>query len=487
MSAGEFKTVIGLEIHVQLDTDSKMFCRCRSEFGAMPNSNVCPVCLGHPGALPTVNRRAVDLAIRFGLACDGEIQRRSEWARKNYFYPDLPKGYQITQYRHPICLGGRISLASHSETREIPLTRMHLEEDAGKLIHHNTGGAKYTAVDLNRCGTPLLEVVTPAVIASPQEAREFLLVLKQLLQYAGISACNMEKGELRVDANLSLSPAGSRTFGVKTEIKNLNSFRAVTRALKAERKRQQALLQSGNPVTQVTLLWDERAGQLQIMRHKEGSADYRYLPEPDLPDLIITDDQIARQREAMPELPAAKRSRLIYQYGIREYDAMVLTAIPDLADFFEAVAAQVTTPQQAASFISTKLLHLINTRGLGVIGMPLTAEALAELINQLSIGRVSAAMGQPILEAMWESGETAAAIIKRQDCRLIDDELQLLNWIQQTIAAEPEKVADYRRGRENLLNYFIGQLMARAKGRADPRRMKSLLIEALGRDIESED
>jgi aspartyl-tRNA(Asn)/glutamyl-tRNA(Gln) amidotransferase subunit B len=486
MNPSQLQTVIGLEIHVQLATRTKMFCSCPFDYTAAANSNICPVCLGHPGALPTVNKQAIELALRCALACESQLQHQSTWARKNYFYPDLPKGYQITQYHRPLSRGGSITFNTTLGFREVSLERMHLEEDAGKLVHSGDESQGGSRVDLNRCGVPLLEIVTDPVLNEPAEAREFLMALRQILKFTGASSCEMHKGELRVDANISLCPGGDPALGTKTEIKNLNSFSGVMSALEQERQRQRCLLDAGEPVRSVTLLWDERAGRLQIMREKEGSSDYRYFPEPDLPDLFVSPDQIAGITASLPELPREKRVRFQRDFGLNDYLSGLLSTDADLADYFERVAVNARNPELAANFITSRVMHLCRKGSVPIADSPIPPEALAVLINHLSAGRVSGSQAATILELMWDNGKDADTIISREGIELLGDEEQLLIWIHQALAAAPEKVADYRRGREGLLNYFIGQLMAKTKGSADPSLLHELLIRELREETEND-
>ncbi|MFC1572406.1 Asp-tRNA(Asn)/Glu-tRNA(Gln) amidotransferase subunit GatB [Candidatus Eisenbacteria bacterium] len=475
----EYEAVIGLEVHVQLSTRSKLFCACSSEYGARPNSQVCPVCLGHPGVLPVVNKLAVELGVRAALAVGADVKRLSTWARKNYFYPDLPKGYQITQFDQPLAEGGFVEIESKNTSRRIPIARMHLEEDAGKSKHPEQAGDTSTLVDLNRCGTPLLEIVCEPEIRTPKEAHAYLDALKQILEYCEVSDCDMEKGNLRCDANISVRSAGEEGLGTKTEIKNLNSFRAVERALAAEVDRQTTLLKDGRTIEQATLLWDERTGDTQLMRGKEESPDYRYFPEPDLPPLVLEDGWIGEIQSRIPESPAARRQRFVSMFGIRPYDARVLTASRGLSDYYDAIASRVPDAQTAANVITTELLGLLHDRGLDIAACPVSPGDLTALLNMRSEGVLSGPLAKQVLVAMVESGKTAEEVIEKHGWSPVDDKVQLDSWVREMIEANPDAVAAYLGGKESLLQFFIGQVMKRSQGRADPVKVAEILRQAL--------
>ncbi|HEX7024829.1 MAG TPA: Asp-tRNA(Asn)/Glu-tRNA(Gln) amidotransferase subunit GatB [Gemmatimonadales bacterium] len=467
------ETVIGLEVHVQLATRSKMFCACSTAFGAPPNTQVCPVCLGLPGALPVPNAMAVRLGVRAALALGCAVHPRSEFARKNYFYPDLPKGYQITQFDRPLATGGRLALETADRgTAEVGIARLHLEEDAGKLLHDRIPGK--TAVDLNRAGVPLAEIVTAPDLRSPAEARAWLTALRQLLIYAGVSDCSMEQGSLRVDANVSLRAVGDPAFGTRTEIKNLNSFANVERALRAETDRQQALLEAGRPVEHASLLFDAAAGAVRQMRSKEESHDYRYFPDPDLPPLVVSSVERREIEAELPELPAPKRLRLSSAYGLSAYEADVLAAERPVADFFEAVVAEGADPKSAAGWVMG--LGLAGYHELGAFPDP---SWLAQLITLVAEGALSLQAARRVSAEPGDGGEPPRSIAMRLGLLQVRDDDALGRWADEVIAAHPGEVARYRKGETRLLGFLVGQIMKRSLGAADPKRVQPLLKQKL--------
>ncbi len=475
-----YEAVIGLEVHAQLRTRSKMFCGCATRFEAGPNTQVCPVCLGHPGVLPVVNRHAVELAVRVGLAAGATVHRYSTWARKNYFYPDLPKGYQITQYEEPLVRGGGIEIDTEGGARRIGIERMHLEEDAGRSRHPEWVGETRTLIDLNRCGVPLLEIVSEPSIRTPSEGVDYLAKLKQLLQYLDACDGDMEKGSLRCDANLSVRIAGEDRLGTKTELKNLNSFRHVERALSFEFERQVGLMEAGGEVAAATLLWDAERGEARVMRSKEEAHDYRYFPEPDLPPLVLDEAWIDEIRSGLPELPAVRRERLVTAYGIRRYDAALLAAERGLADYFEAVAAEVPDPQAAANFISTELLGLLRNGRQEIAQSPVAPGALAQLLRLVAQGTLSSKLAKQILPEMARTQRGAEEIARERGWVQVDDAQQLRAWVREVLEAHPAEVAAYAAGRAGLLQFFMGEVMRHSQGRAHPRRAQAMLREALG-------
>ncbi len=469
-----WETVIGLEVHVQLGTRTKMFCACSTSFGDPPNTNVCPVCLGLPGALPVPNAEAVRLGAVAALALDCTIHTRSVFARKNYFYPDLPKGYQISQFDQPLATGGAVPFDSPDRGAMVcGLTRLHLEEDAGKSLHDRFPAE--TAVDLNRSGVPLAEIVSEPDLRSPAEARAYLGAIRQILVYAGVSECSMELGSLRVDANVSVRRAGAKALGTKTELKNMNSFANVERALEAERDRQVALLEAGEAVEQVTLLFDAGAGTVRPMRSKEESHDYRYFPDPDLPPLVLSSRWIAEQEESLPELPAAKRERLARVHGLTAYHAQELTADRAVADYFEAAVAAGADPKAAAGWVLGESLAGYNAIG----GFAVAPPRLAELLGLVAEGKVSHQAAKKVFAELPEAQGTVESLAQRLGLIQVHDEGALTRWVDQVLAEHPGEVARYRAGEAKLLGFFMGQVMKRSGGKADPKGLPPILKERL--------
>jgi aspartyl-tRNA(Asn)/glutamyl-tRNA(Gln) amidotransferase subunit B len=453
-----------------------MFCGNRTTFGDPPNTNVCPVCLGLPGALPVPNGEAIRLAVRGAIALGCTVHETSVFARKNYFYPDLPKGYQISQFDRPLATGGHVSFESPERGRmQVGITRLHVEEDAGKLLHDRFPGK--TAVDLNRAGTPLAEIVGEPDLRSPAEARAYLTALRQLLVYAGVSECSMEQGSLRVDANLSIRPAGVSKLGTKTEVKNMNSFANVERALEAERERQVALVESGRRVEQVTLLFNAATGQVKPTRSKEESHDYRYFPDPDLPPLVLTPSWIAEQRALIPELPDAKRARLESMYALSSMDARLLTADAPLAHYFEAVVEAGADPKSAANWVMGDVMTTYNESG----SFPVSASRLAALVGLVGGGVVSHQAAKRLYSELAKSADEAPrAAAERLGLVQVSDQGALTGWVDEVLAAHPGEVTRYRQGETKLMAFFVGQVMKRSKGKADPKGVQPVLQERLG-------
>lgn len=471
----DYERVIGLEIHVQLRTSSKMFCGCRVEFGATPNTHVCPVCLGLPGALPVANGQAIALAIRAALALDSRVNPLSVFARKHYFYPDLPKGYQITQYDRPLASGG--SLALPAAGGRVRLRRLHVEEDAGKSLHDRF--PDQTAVDLNRAGVPLIEIVTEPDLRSASQARAFLGRLKQTLEYLEVSDCNMEEGSLRVDANVSVRAAGQDELAAKTEVKNMNSFSQLEKALEYEADRHLAILEAGGAVQHQTMLWDPARGEARPMRGKEEEHDYRYFSEPDLPPLAVSDAEVARIAGELPELPWQKTQRFVEGYGLPEYDAELLSATRELADYFEAVLESGGAAKVVSNWLMGEVLAACNERGVSVGGLGVKPAHLAELIGLVDDGSLSLGVGKQVFRRMIDTGKRAEEVVRDEGLRTVSDAGQLETWVAEALAESPREVERYRAGEQKLLAHFIGQVMRKSGGRAEPGRLREILIEAL--------
>jgi len=479
--SASYEAVIGLEIHAQLRTATKIFCGCSTTFGAPPNSEVCPVCLGQPGALPVLNRQAVDYAVMAALALGCDVQRESIFARKNYFYPDLPKGYQISQYERPLALGGGVHLAADGQPRVIRLTRIHMEEDAGKSLHEGFYDSdRRTYLDFNRSGVPLIEIVSEPDLRSAAEAAQFFSRLRSILVWIGVNDGNMEEGSLRCDANVSVRPVGQQRFGTKAEVKNVNSFRYLQKAIEYEIERQIDVLEGGGTVVQETRLWDSSTGRTTSMRSKEEAHDYRYFPEPDLPPLVVEAARVDAVRGTMPELPEARRQRFVAAYAIPEYDAGVLTQSAALADYFEAAARGSGNPKAASNWVMGELLRTMKERDVDVAQVPVTPEALAGLIQLVDRGTISTSVAKDVFAKMYASGGSAEAIVQAEGLAQTSDESALLAIVQDVVASNPDAIAQVRAGRNNAFGFLVGQAMKASKGKGNPKVINDLLWKELG-------
>ena len=474
---GPWEPVIGLEVHAQMLTESKLFCGCSAKFGAEPNAHTCPVCMGMPGVLPVLNRRAVEFATRTALATGCEIPRIARWARKNYFYPDLPKGYQISMYDEPLAVAGGVEVETPEGTRRVRLTRIHMEEDAGKNVHD--AHDDHSLVDLNRAGVPLMEIVSEPDIRSAAEAADYLRSLRAILQYLAVCDGNMEEGSMRCDANVSIRRRGTTELGTRTEIKNMNSFRSVERAIDVEIRRQIEVVEGGGRIVQETRLWDADRGQTFPMRSKEAAHDYRYFPDPDLLPLVSDPAWVEEVRRGLPELPAARRDRFVRDHGIPPYDAAVLTARRDVADYFEAAVAAHPNPKSISNWIMGDLLRLVRERKLDdalvITEWPVAPDALAKLVALIDDGTISGKIAKTVFEEMVAGGGDPASIVEKKGLRQVTDTGAIEAAVDAVIAASPDKVAEYRSGKDKLFGFFVGQVMKATGGKANPQAVNDLL------------
>ncbi len=476
-TASSYDSVVSIEIHVQVNTLSKLFCRCEAAYGQEPNSRVCPVCLGLPGSLPVINERAVEAAIRAALALRCTIHKRSVFDRKNYFYPDLPKSYQITQHYHPIATGGEIEIETGTGPKLVEIERIHMEEDAGKIVYDGQTGE--SLMDFNRCGIPLLEIVTMPWVTTPEEVHAYLTATKQLLQYIEVSDCDMEKGHLRCDTNISVMPRGAKDWGTRTEIKNLNSFRAVQKALEYEKKRHVGIVESGGRVVLETLLWDNAKGQTLAQRSKEEAHDYRYFPEPDLHPLTVSRRWIEKVASAMPELPGRARHRFRQQYHLPAYDAAVLTAERALADFYEQAVTLHDNPKAVSNLVMGPLMREMNQRGVTIEALGVRPEHIAELASFVEKGAITKLTAGEVVSQVAATGKSPSAIIEEKSLAQRSDAGEISAWIQEVVAENPKAVEDYRGGKETAIKFIMGQVMKKSGGRANPAIVLPLVEEAL--------
>ncbi len=474
----EFETVIGLEIHAQMKTKSKIFCGCTTKFGNPPNTNTCPVCLGMPGVLPVLNKTVVEYAMKMGLATNCEIGGMNEFARKNYFYPDLPKGYQTSQFDKPICEHGWVEIEVEGVKKKIGLTRIHMEEDAGKLVHDEKEPKSY--VDLNRTGVPLIEIVSEPDIRSPEEAVAYLKKLHATLRYLDICDGNMQEGSFRCDANISLRPVGQEEFGTRTELKNMNSFRNVQRALEYEIRRQRDVLLDGEEVVQETLLWDPDRERTNSMRSKEEAHDYRYFPCPDLVPIVIDAEWVERMRQTLPELPDQRKARFMADLDLPEYDAETLTGSRELADYFEAALAQYKNGKKLSNWIMTELMgKMKGEEAMDISQCPVSPENLAQLLNMVEKGTISGKIAKTVFEEMLESGKDPEAVVKEKNLVQMSDEGELVAIVQEIIAENPEQAQQFKDGKTKVMGFFVGQLMKKTQGKANPQMANQLFAKEL--------
>ncbi len=479
----KYETVIGLEVHVQLNTKTKLFCSCSTEFGAEPNTQTCPVCQGHPGVLPVLNERVLEKAIQAGLAFDCSINHFSKFDRKNYFYPDLPKAYQISQFDLPICKEGVLNIhLDKNGSKQIGITRIHMEEDAGKLIHSESSQTNESYVDLNRCGVPLIEIVSEPDMRSGEEAYQYLTNLKQILMYVNVSDCNMEEGSLRCDANISLRPVGQKEFGTRAEIKNMNSFKGVQKAIDYEVRRQGRLLDKGERIVQETRLYNVDEDKTYSMRSKEEAHDYRYFPDPDLVPIVVDDAIIETIRKGLPELPEAKRTRFMADYQLSEEDGKVLTNSLEVAEYFErAVKAYPDNPKKIANWIMAELMRVLNEEGGDLGKVKVQATEIGSLVQHIDTGEVSGKMAKTIFEEMVKTGDSVKQIIERLGLKQVSDEGELNAVIEKVIQSNPDPVKSYRAGKEKAIGFLLGQVMKATKGQANPQVINKLMKDALSK------
>lgn len=473
----DYEVVIGLEVHAELSTKSKIYCTCTTQFGGEPNTHCCPICTGMPGVLPVLNKSVVEYAVKAGMAMNCEISEFSKQDRKNYFYPDLPKAYQVSQYDLPLCKGGYIDIEVAGQQKRIGITRIHIEEDAGKLMHDewDTG----SLVDYNRCGVPLIEIVSEPDIRSAEEAKAYLEKIKAILQFTDVSDCKMQEGSLRADVNLSVRPRGQKEFGTRTEMKNLNSFRAIVRAVEGETKRQIGEIESGGVIVQETRRWDDNKGVSYAMRSKEEAHDYRYFPEPDLVPIVLDREWLERLRASLPELPEARKKRYVAEYGLPDYDASILTSSKVLSDFFDEAVGKSSNAKAVSNWIMGDLMRILKERNLEPEEIPFPGGHLAKLVSLIDKGTISGTIAKKVFDKMFDTQKDPEAIVKEEGLEVVSDEGALLGIVQRILESNPQSVADYKSGKEKAFGFLVGQAMRETKGKANPQLINKLIKEEL--------
>ena len=475
----EYEVIIGLEVHAELSTKTKMYCNCSTTFGADPNTHCCPICTGMPGVLPVLNERVVEYAVKAGLATNCEISRFSKQDRKNYFYPDLPKAYQTSQYDLPLCIGGHLDINVNGNKKRIGITRIHIEEDAGKLIHDAYTGD--TLVDMNRCAVPLIEIVSEPDIRSADEAVAYMQTLKSILEYLEVCDCKMQEGSLRCDVNLSVRPVGQKEFGTRTETKNLNSFKAIHNSIEFEIQRQIEVLENGGVVHQETRRFDDVKGVGYAMRSKEDAQDYRYFPEPDLAPIVLSDEYINNIKDNLPEMPHIKKERYVSEYGLPEYDAEILTSSKKTANFFEKTNSICNNPKSVSNWLMGDFARLLNEKEIEIDESKVTEENLASLIMLIDKGTISSKIAKQIFEEMFETGEKAEDIVNKKGLVQISDEGAIKEICQKIVDANPQSIADYKAGKDRAIGFLVGQIMKETKGKANPQIVNKLLLEIINK------
>ncbi len=475
----DYELVIGLEVHAELSTKSKIYCSCTTEFGGEENTHCCPICTGMPGVLPVLNKKVVEYAVKAGLATNCEIARFSKQDRKNYFYPDLPKAYQVSQYDLPLCKNGYIDIEVNGVQKRIGLTRIHIEEDAGKLIHDEWD--RGTLVDYKRCGVPLIEIVSEPDIRSAEEAKAYLEQLKAILEYIGVSDCKMQEGSLRADVNLSIRPVGQKEFGTRTEMKNLNSFKAIIRAIEGEFKRQKTELEYGGVIVQETRRWDDNKGVSVAMRSKEEAHDYRYFPEPDLVPIVLDDSYIEEIRASLPELPEARKKRYVEEFGLPEYDSAILTSSKYYADFFEEAVKMCDNAKAVSNWIMGDLMRILKEKEMEPSDIPFPAEYLAKLVKLIDAGKISGTIAKKVFDKMFQTQKDPEVIVKEEGLEVVNDEGALVGIVKKVLEANPQSVADYKGGKEKAFGFLVGQCMKESKGKGNPQIINKILKDELGK------